>query len=164
MKRIALLALILSVCAIGYARTLTGALEIRVRSNLSDVTTFGTVADNLDYVAQNFFQAGEIHGAIDQIYRADRVVGTASTDVLGLVGSLTNAIGETVSFATVKALYVGEVSGLATLSVTGLATATLPPYGSIALVGPYTVASISDQISINATATTTYRVWIVGAQ
>lgn len=164
MKRFLFLILLLAICSIGHARTLTGALEIRVRSNLSDVTTFGTVADNLDYVAQNWFQAGEVHGSIDQIYRADRIVGTAAADVLGLVGSLTNAIGETVSFSTVKALYIGEVSGLATLSVTGLATATLPPYGSIAIVGPYTVASISDQISISATATTTYRVWIVGTQ
>ena len=164
MKRFfALLALVL-ICAQADARTCSGGVEIRLRSNLSDITSFGNVADVLDFSGKSDFLAGERHGAIDQVYRADRTVGTASTDVLGLVGSLTNALGESVSFETVKALYISETGGAGILTVSGLATATIPPYGSLALVGAMTVASISDHISITTTATTTYRVWIVGQE
>ena len=154
--------LLVLVCISVQARTLSGSLEFRIRSNLSDITSFGTLADNLDYAGKNYFESGGNHGAITQLYRADRLVGTASTDVMGLVGSLTNSIGETVTFSIVKGIYLQEVSGLGTLTVSGIATASIPPYGSFAIAGPITVASVSDSISVSTTAPTTYRVWIVG--
>jgi hypothetical protein len=156
MNRCILFLVLLLACAQADARTLTATLEYRVKSHVSDVTSFGNLTDNLDYSWPVEMTSPT------QIYRADRAVGTASADVLGLVGSLTNAIGETVSFATVQGLFLQEVSGIGTLTVSGLATATIPPYGTLALTGAMTVASISDQLSISSTATTTYRVWIVG--
>ena len=144
------------------ARTLTGSLEFKIRSNLNDVTGFGNVSDNLDYSGRNDFTVGETHGAIDTMYRADREVGTAAVDVVGLVGSLTNAIGEVVSFTTVKAVYLENLTSTGTLTISGLATATVMPRGSFSLVGNYTVASISDRLNVSTTATTTYRIWLVG--
>ena len=88
MNRLVLFLLLL--CSISAdARTLTGSLEFRVRSNLASASAFGQSSDNLDYAWYHGFSTGEIGGTITQLYRADRAVGTASADVLGLVGSLT---------------------------------------------------------------------------
>lgn len=154
LRRSLVVLLVLLSCS-AYARSLSASLEYRIRSNVSDVTTFGNVADNLDYSWPVEMSAPT------QIYRADRIVGTASADVMGLVGSLTNAIGETVTFSTVNGLYIQEVSGLGTLAVSGFATATIQPLGTLAMTGAYSTAS-APTITISTTATTTYRIWIVG--
>ena len=154
MKRLLVLILVLLSCSCD-ARTLSATLEYRIRSSISDITSFGNLSDNLDYS-----WPVEI-SAPTQLYRADRTVGTATADVLGLVGSLTNSIGETVTFSTVSALYFQEVSGLGTLTVSGLATGTIPVGGTLSMTGAMPVAS-APTITITTTASTTYRVWIVG--
>ncbi len=155
MKRFITL-LLICLCSISCdARTLSAALEYRVRSSLSDVSSFGNVSDNLDYSWPVTISAPT------QLYRADRTVGTATAEVLGLVGSLTNSIGETVTFSTVHAIYIQEVSSLGALTVSGLATASIPAGGTFSQTGAMPVAS-APTISISATATTTYRIWIVG--
>ena len=161
MNRLVLFLLLL--CSISAdARTLTGSIEFRVRSNLASASAFGLSQDQLDYSWYHGFSAGEIGGTISQLYRADRTVGTASADVLGLVGSLTNSIGETVTFATVKGLYLQNLDGTAVLTVSGLATGTIPPNGAMALTGDRIVASLTPTISVTTTATAEYRIWLVG--
>lgn len=143
------------------ARTLSGSLDVRVRSSLSDITSFGNLTDKLDYSWAENFATGERHGSITKIYRGDRSVGTSTPDVIGLVGSITNSIGEVVTMSSVTALYIQSNSD-AYLTLSGLATATIPPFGSIALIGSRSIASTSDRLTVTADASAAYRIWIVG--
>lgn len=160
MRRTFALLLIL-ICCSADARTLNGSLEFRVRSNLASSSAFGQAVDSLDYSWYHGFSAGEIGGAITQIYRADRSVGTATPDVLPMSG-MVNAIGESVAFTTVKGLFVQNLDSAAVLTLSGIATATIPPLGALALTGDRVVASLSPALTISTTATASYRVWIVG--
>ena len=155
MTRTTLAALLLLCCACCSAATLTGSVEYRVRSTLSDLGAMGNAADVLDYS-----WPVEI-AAPTQLYHADRTVTPAAPDTVGLVGSLTNALGQSVTFTTASALYIQNL-GTGTLTVTGLATATLPSLGVLSLAGDMAVASLSDRIGVSTTATGTYRLWMIG--
>ena len=153
MKR--LLVLFILLCSCASAATLTGSIEFRVRSHISDLSAFGPVSDNVDYS-----WPVEV-SAPSQVYHADRSLTPAAPDVLGMVGSLTNALGQTVTFSTVQAVYFQNL-GTGSLSVTGLATATIPPSGTLTLTGDRPIASFSDRLTVAATATSSYRVWLIG--
>lgn len=157
MTRPLCLLLLLCCCAVAAnAATLTGGVEFRVRSNLTDLGTMGGTSDKIDY-----FWSVEASGPT-QVYHADRTVGTAAADVLGMVGSLTNSVGSTVTFGTVSGMFIQNLSSTADLTITGLATGTIPPLGCLALAGELSVASRSDRLTVETTATSSYRIWLIG--
>ena len=155
MRRLFLAALLLC-CAVAGAATLTGSMEIRIKSVLSDIGALGQTADVIDYAWPVMVQDPTL------VYHADRAVTPAAPITLGLVGSMTNALGETLSFSTVQGIYVQNLISSATLTVSGLATATISPLGFVAFQGDQVVASISDRISITTTATGSARIWLIG--
>lgn len=159
MKR--LFFLFLFVASAAGAATLSGSLEYRVRSTLADVSGFSRLVDRLDYGWAVGFSASSTGGAISQVYRGDRVVGSESADVLGLVGSLSSPLGSLATFTTVKGLYLQNL-GTAPIFLSGFATATIPASGTFSMTGLFAVASFSDVLEVSAVASTGYRVWIVG--
>ena len=172
MKR-TLLSVLCLVCCCAFAGT-SGHLDLRIKSEVSTAGTLGATTDRVDASLASYFLAGTNWGPIDTVYHDERSLGSGASEVLGLVGSLTNSLGEAVSFAAVKGLVVQQQTGTHTLSiVSGLwsgspASVTVSPYGSFALVGSYpvTATGAADRITISnsATGTSTYLVWIVGTK
>jgi len=152
-------------CAL-YAE-LNGTIEYRITSELTSYNTSGSAIDRVNISSINRFITGETHGAIDTVYRGERTIASSGSDVLGMVGSLTNAIGETVSFATVKAVFVENRNGTQTLTLSsGIATTSILPYGSFSLVGSYPISTNFDRMTLtnSNSGSTTYRIWIVGTR
>jgi len=151
-----------------------GSLDIRIKSSVVSADGMGTTADRVDSSLLSTFLSGTSWGAVDTVYHASRSLGSGSSEVLGLVGSLTNSIGETVTLATVKGLVIQSQTGTQTLTLASglwcgsLATATIHPYGAFALVGSYPVSATgtADRIAVtnSSTGTTTYLIWIVGTK
>ena len=66
-----------------------------------------TLADRLDWD----FASGTGNNQADQIWSDERTLSASATENLDLAGSLTNALGQTVTFAEVRAIVVEALTG-----------------------------------------------------
>lgn len=159
MKRLLLALLLLASTA--SAATLSGSLELRLQSVLQSLTTRGNTSDVIDYAKTADYSSNGSGGAITLVYSGDATVGTSAT-TLNLSSGLSDPLGTSLTFTAVNGLYLENTTSTGTITVSGLATGTIPPSGAMAMIGSFTVASFGSTLSLTSTATTTARVWIVG--
>ena len=166
MKRYFTLLFVIMSCAL-FAE-FSGSLRMELRSDYVSAGENGVVYDRVNTAMVGDYRTGGTQGAISEFYHGSRTLASGATEVLGLVSSLTNSIGETVSFTTVKGIAFQNTTVTCTLTVgagsLGIGTFTLSPWGAASFVGSFTVGTGADRITVTNTtgATATYRVWIVG--
>lgn len=148
------------------AAEMTAALDLKITSNYSTTSTLGATIDKVDTTFSNVFLSDTTLGAVDTFYHATRTLASGATESLGLVGSLTNSIGEIVSFSHVKAVVVQNTTAN-TFTVSGFwasGTDTVKPNGGFAHVGDFTVTGGSAITVTNSVGTSTYLIWIIGTR
>jgi hypothetical protein len=127
------------------------------------------------------FTAGTGNNQVNTVFHDTRTLAGGASEELDLAGSLTNALGATVTFTYIKALMIFNKSATQTLTIGGAATNAweawtlaagdaikILPDGMLLLVAPlagYAVtASTADKLKIlnSATNSADYDIWIIG--
>lgn len=172
---------LLSFGPVAYAATVTG--RITVQTSFDYVSALDLVTANvpLQRSVPITFTSGTGSGQVNEIWTDERAISSSSSESLDLAGSLTNAVGGTITFATVKAIII-ESATANTVDITvgnaasngftgpfGGATHTVAvrPGGVAMFVAPKTgwtvTASTGDLLKVAAgAADITYRITIIG--
>jgi hypothetical protein len=169
MNRKTWLMLAFALCSVVVFAGLEGSLRMEIKSEHETVDETGTNRDRVNTAFVGDYQTGGINGAITQYYYRTRTLASGASEILGLVGSLTNTIGETVTLTMVKGIAMqNTTAATATLTINsgslGIGTFTLYPYGAASFVGSFPVGAGADRLTVtnSSGATATYRIWIVG--
>jgi len=89
---------------------LTAEVRATIRATGQRALDNSTPEDKLNVVADLDFTFGTGASKCDQMFHDDRSLGAGASEDLDLAGSLTNAFGQTVTFADVKAIYIENTS------------------------------------------------------
>ncbi len=122
---------------------LTASLGISVTANAARALDLSTPADALSLAIANAFSFGSGANMANQIWHDRRILAGAASEELDLAGSLTNAFGQSVTFAKIKALLIRNRSG-EVIGAHAVATdAALTAGGAVAnaWVGPFGAAN-----------------------
>lgn len=164
------------------------ALTSRVSVDLSAVLTgtsdFGAPSSRVSFAQQLDLTSGTGAGKADKIWTDQRTIAASGSDDLDLAGSLTDVFGGSITFATIKVLYVKAAAGNTNDVVVGgdasaawdtmlgdSGTVTLKP-GALLLVAstaanPWAVTATSADIlqiaNSSSGSSVTYDIAIVGA-
>jgi hypothetical protein len=90
---------------------LTTKVVTQVIASLTDSLDLSTVTDALDYTSRLSWSSGTGANQADMLWHDQRTLGASATENLDLAASLTNAFGDTQTFARVKLLLVAAASG-----------------------------------------------------
>jgi len=184
MKKILLLSVILVTTSAFAASTLTTTAEAHVSHVQKLIGALGTSRDQSSIGFSQDFTSGTSSATeeVDTLYYGQRSLGNGSSETLDLCGTLLNGLGEIVTFARVKTLYIKNTSTAQTMTVGGgswgswispaTAAINIPPSGAVLFVAPlagWTVTAgtgdgllIANETSSPA-ATLTYNIWIAGS-
>jgi hypothetical protein len=158
--------LILAMLSCAAYADLEGSLRMEIDSEYRN----DSVTARVNTVFVGDYRTGGTQGAIDTHYYATRTLASGAAETLGLVGSLTNSVGQVVTFASVRGLAMQNTTATCTLTVgagtLGIGTFTLMPYGAASFVGSFPVGAGADRLTVtnSSGATATYRIWIVGVE
>lgn len=115
-------------------------LMVQIASILADSLDLGTVKDDLEKLYTLDLPTGTGSGQANQLFHDQRVVNSGATDSLDLAGVLQNAIRQTVTFSSIKAVIVKAAAGNTTnLSITRPAANGVPIFaaaGDACPIGP----------------------------
>ena len=160
---------------------LNGRINLTVDATLTRALDLTTARDALRYVLDEPFTDGSGDGQAQYIWHDQRTIATSANDDLDLAGVLTDAFGQAIMFAKVRALLIRNRSAVATLTVgpaaasgvTGfLGTGEVLPVGATKLLvcnkaASWTItAGSADKIRItnnSAVAVASYDIVVVGA-
>jgi hypothetical protein len=90
---------------------LTTKLTASLAATLTDVLDLSTVSDPVSYSTRYDLTSGTGAGQADMMWHDRRTLTASATEDLDLAGVLTNAFGDTQTFARVKAVIVAAASG-----------------------------------------------------
>ncbi len=177
----ALLILALSVGTVASAATVTGRFVISTNFDYSNALDLVTANVPLQRTVPITFTSGTGSGQANEIFTDSRAISSGSSESLDLAGGLTNAIGGTITFATIKAIIVESdtantvditVGNAASNGFTGpfggaTHTVAVRPGGVAVFIAPKTgwtvTASTGDLLKVAAgAADITYRITLVG--
>jgi hypothetical protein len=178
---IILAVLLLALPALGQADTLTSKFSAAVTAIFAKSGTLSTPTDKLSKSIAKEFTNGTGSGQADLIFRDQRTLTTGANEELDLAGGLDDPFGVALTFATVKAILIENLSTTQTLTIGGSASnqfinwvgdATdvikIPPGGFFALTAPaagYAVtADTGDLLKVtnSAGASCVYNIIILG--
>jgi hypothetical protein len=163
----------------GFA-ALTSSLQITIGHDHSATVGLSTAKDTLGYTINKTFSNGSGTAQVaDLVYHGRRTLTTGQSETLDLYGGLTDALGNTLNFARVKAIVIEQTSASMTLTIGdaaaplplfGPATATVSvkPSGAVALVAPLAGWTVADgstdgvKVTNSAGDSSIYNIWIVG--
>lgn len=182
----AFVAIAIAVLAIGpvvpaMAATLVGRITIQADINYSSDLDFQSIKAPLSRSVAIAFTSGTGSGQASKLFSDQRSLSSGGTENLDLAGSLADAFGTTITFATVKGIII-EAATTNTVDVTfggaasaqfvgplGSVTDTIAvrPGGVILLVAPQTgwtvTATTADLLKVLAgAAASTYNITIIG--
>ncbi|OGB94026.1 MAG: hypothetical protein A2Z31_00225 [candidate division NC10 bacterium RBG_16_65_8] len=89
----------------------SGAVKVDLTSILTSALDLATAQAALTYLKSIALTDGTGADQADQVWHDQRTLGASATENLDLAGSLTNALGATVTFARVKAILVFAAVG-----------------------------------------------------
>lgn len=84
---------------------------LQVIANLTDALDLSTVSDPLDYAYRDTLTSGTAADMADMLWHDTRTLTASATEDLDFAGSLTNAFGDTQTFARIKGIVVAAASG-----------------------------------------------------
>ena len=99
--------------------TLTGTIRSSFAAVLKKALDLNTTVDNLNNVTSWTVITGNGDQKANQLFHDQRTLADGISEDLDLAGGLTNAFGETITFARIKALKIEIVSGTANLLIGG---------------------------------------------
>lgn len=85
---------------------LSGSLKITLQALLSGAADIGSRQQDINYTVSRPFASGTGADQADLTFADTRTLSASSTESLDLAGGLTDALGNTLTFASVKALIV----------------------------------------------------------
>lgn len=160
---------------------LTSSIQLTVGSNHTASVGLSTAKDDVGYSVNRSFSNGSGTTQVaDLVYHASRSLASSTAEDLDFAGVLTDAFGNTLTFARIKSVVIENTSTTETLTIGGddnsipffapaTATVTIPPSGVLSLVGPLggwiVTADTGDilQVTNSAGAATIYKIHVVGA-
>ena len=86
--------------------TLSSKINLRIASNLSSALDLVNAQANLSQSFTAELDSGTAAGQADKVFSDTRTLAASGTENLDLAGSLTDALGASLTFAKVKAIYV----------------------------------------------------------
>ena len=108
--------------------TLSSKINLRIASNLSSALDLVNAQANLSQSLSVELDSGTGAGQADKVFSDTRTLAASGTENLDLAGSLTDALGASVSFAKVKAIYIkAAAANTNNVIVGGDATTTFFP-------------------------------------
>lgn len=90
---------------------LTATIGAKISAAQSSALDLGTAKFPLNLAASISLGSGTAADQADLLWTDTRTINASSTDDLDLAGSLTSALGGTITFARIRALYVAAASG-----------------------------------------------------
>jgi hypothetical protein len=159
---------------------LSGSVRVAVSAIATKLGDLSTANENLTYSAVDTLAFGSTTTLVDQIFTDTRTIAASTTDILDLVGGLTNKFGTTINFAKIKAVILHNRSTDAGCILTvGNSTAVLWRGAAahtetlakgaksvhVDLTGWAVVGGASDLLDIvnaSATAVATYDIIVIG--
>lgn len=163
---------------------LTSRVSVDLAAVLTGTADFGAPSSRPRFAQQLDFASGTGAGKADKIWTDQRTIAASGSDDLDLAGSLTDAFGATITFATIKALYVkaaaantnsvvvgGDASAAWDTMLGDSGTITLKP-GAVLLVActaadPWAVTATSADIlqiaNSSSGSSVTYDICVIGA-
>jgi hypothetical protein len=90
---------------------LSGSLRITLQALLSGTADIGSREQNVNYTVARPFSTGTGDGQTDLAFTDTRTLSASATENLDLAGGLTDALGNTLTFASIKALIVVAAAG-----------------------------------------------------
>lgn len=85
-------------------------VDFKVASTFTNARDLSSTVDKLELAYLKSLTNGTGSGQSDLIFHDQRTINASATDSLDLAGSLTNAVGATLTFAKLKLLYVRAAS------------------------------------------------------
>lgn len=85
-------------------------LLVQVIANLTDALDLSTVTDPLDYAFRNTWTSGTAIDKADMLWHDTRTLAASATEDLDFAGVLTNAFGDTQTFARIKGIVVAALA------------------------------------------------------
>jgi hypothetical protein len=163
--------------------SLTATLKVGISYSAGKVRDLGTLTWGPNFSKTVSLAFGTAANQADQVFDDDRTLSAGAAEDIDLSGTLTNAFGETISLARVKAIYVENKSTTETLTIGGAASNALAnlfgnvndvinvkPGGVFFIAAPgataYPVtAGTGDLLHVvnSGGGSTTYRIVIIGA-
>lgn len=89
----------------------SGSLRITLQALLSGVADIGSRQQDINYTISRPIGSGTGANQADQVFADTRTLAASSSEDLDMAGVLTNALGATVTFASVKALIIQAAAG-----------------------------------------------------
>lgn len=160
---------------------LSSSVQVRFGHDQTATPGLSTPRDNLGHTITKIFANGSGTAQVaDLVYHGNRTLGSGASETIDLFGSVTDAFGNTLSFARVKTITIENESGSMTLTIgnavspiaifdPATATVTVPPLGFLCLAGPLSGWPVTDatadglKITNSAGASATYNIHILGA-
>lgn len=90
---------------------LSGSLRITLQALLSGTADIGSREQDVNYTVARPFTSGTGANQADLAFTDTRTLSSSATENLDLAGGLTDALGNTLTFASVKALIVVAAAG-----------------------------------------------------
>lgn len=111
------------------------SLKTRIQAGIAAVLTgaadVGRNQLDIDFPSEIALANGTTTGKADRIFSDQRTLAASAAENLDLAGSLTNALGEAVVFAKIKAIYVRAADGNTNNVVVGnVANGFVGPFGA----------------------------------
>lgn len=163
--------------------SLTATLKATISYSAGKTRDLGTLTWAPNFTKSIAFTYGTGANQADQVFDDDRTLAASAAEDIDLAGALTNAFGESITFARVKAIYIQNNSAVDTLAVGGASSNALAnlfgnvndvinikPGGVFLIAAPLATAypvtaATADLLHIvnGAGGSTTYRIVIIGA-
>ena len=138
------------------ARTLSTRISVQIAALLADTLDLSTVRDNLEKIFTTEIPTGSSSGQANQVWHDARTIADGATDSLDLAGALTNAIGQTVTFSSIKAVIIKFASGNTTaVAVTRPASNGVPIFSAASDAVPFAANGLFAWVNPGAGITVT---------
>jgi len=112
--------------------TLNANLVAQIIATISDPLTLSVPVDPLSYTKKISFATGTGIGQGDKLWHATRTILASATDTLDLAGSLTDGLGDPVTFVRIKALMVvGAPANAGNITLRRPATNGVPLFDTV---------------------------------
>lgn len=176
-----LIGLALGLVAGPAAADLTSYTRTKLYGYQTGSADLSTPSDTLNASRQQDYADGSGNEQADFIFHDSRNLAASATENLDLAGSLTDKLGNTLTFTAVKVLYIRNTSTTQTLSVGGAAAnqfinwvanssdiVNVPPLGELLVTAPYAgfavTAGTGDILKVanSAGAAVDYYIVIIG--
>jgi len=114
------------------AITVTGSLQVTISLTSAKSFDLSTPSDVLTSSRKTTITSGTGANQVDQVFHDIRSLASGANEELDLAGSLTNAMGETITFDMVRAIMIYNPDTASTLIIGGAAANAWEPWAGAA--------------------------------